>query len=78
MKKDAYPNQSLIKQDMLEVVNTVVTAALELVFDRFDIQDQEIADVKAIAVRTENKLDPTIEKVEDHATQLRKLNAKLA
>ncbi|MEO7624529.1 MAG: hypothetical protein ABIS48_03080 [Candidatus Saccharimonadales bacterium] len=74
MKKDMYPNQSLIKQDMLEVLST----ALELVFERFDIQDKEIADVKAIAVRTENKLDPTIEKVDAHTMQLAKLETRLA
>jgi hypothetical protein len=74
MKKDLYPNQSLIKQDMVEVVMT----AFELVFERFDAQDQEIADVKAVAVRTENMLAPTIEKVNDHTKILRGLQTKLA
>jgi hypothetical protein len=74
MKKDKYPNQSLIKQDMVEVVTT----ALELVFTRFDAQDEEIASVKSIAVRTENKLDPTIEKTDNISKDIRTLKARLA
>jgi hypothetical protein len=68
MKQDAYPNQTLVKKDMVDVITT----ALQLVFERFDTVETDMA-TKDDITRLENKLDSTIDTVDDHAMRLRAL-----
>ncbi len=72
-KKDEYPNQSFIKRDMVEVATT----ALTMVFERFDAIETEVARIRTTMAtatditRLENKLDPTIDAVDDLKTKWR-------
>ena len=79
---DAYPNQSLIKRDIEEIVGRVVGeivgAALQLIANQFDEMRRVIepkAD-KSDITRLENKIDATVDLVDDHNRQLRQMRAR--
>jgi len=84
MKKDKYPHQSLIKQDIEEIVGRVVGeivgAALQLIASQFDEVHGELSTKadKADINRLENKLDPTIDQVDDHSIRLKRLETAAA
>ena len=56
----------------------LLNTAVNMIFERFDSQDTEIAEVKASNVRIENKLDPTINQVDDHENRISKLEPAVA
>ena len=79
---NAYPNQSLIKRDIEEIVGRVVGeivgAALQLIANQFDEMRRVIepkAD-KSDITRLENKIDATVDLVDDHNRQLRQMRAR--
>ncbi len=75
MKKDKYPNQSLIKRDIEEIVAELLVGALQVIADLFTQQNETMA-TKADITRIENKLDPTIDAVDDHSTRIKRLEAR--
>ena len=81
MNKDTYPHQSLIKQDIEEIVGRVVgeivSTALQLIANQFD-EIHKVMATKADIVRLEKKLDATVEVVSDHSKQLSQLKIRLA
>ncbi len=82
--KDAYPNQSLIRQDIEDIVGRVVgeivSAAFQLIAQQFDEVRAELAGKadKTDIVRLEQKIDDNTDKTDDLTEQWHKFQAKLA
>ena len=81
MKQDRYPHQSLIKQDIEEIVGRVVGeivgAALQLIANQFDAINIIMAS-KVDITRLENKLNPTLDAVDDHSVRIKRLERGIA
>jgi hypothetical protein len=86
MSKDTYPDQSLIKQDIEEIVGRVVGeivgAALQLIADQFKTQSKElkaeIRGVRKTAMRADNKINSSIDIVTEFNDRLKQLRTKTA
>lgn len=88
MSKDS-TDDPITKKDVEEIVGRVVgdimNDALQMIagrFDkvdqRFDQQDDQIAEMHSLATRTKRKLDATVQQVDDHSVILRRLNGQAA
>ncbi len=79
---DAYPNQSLIRRDIEDIVGRVVGeivgAALQLIAGQFDEMNRIMATKaeKSDIARLENKIDATVNLVDDHSGHLRKFKSQ--
>ncbi len=70
--------KSEIIKDMMKEVESLFSTFTQLIFERFDLQDAELAKKadKTDIARIENKLDATIDQVDDHEGRIDKLESQ--
>jgi hypothetical protein len=67
--------QQFATKDDFKRLENLLHTAIDMIFKRFDVVDEELAKKadKADIARIENKLDPTIDRVDDHERRIKKL-----
>lgn len=92
MSKSEPATKQDVEEIVGRVVGEIVGSALQLISDQFDGQNKQIAELQATTKelqattkelqattnRIENKLDPTIDQVDDHEVRLKRLESKAA
>ena len=77
-RKDLRDDLRTSRKDMIKDIEAMFSTFAELIFERFDLQDKEIAKLTADHVRMENKLDATITQADDHEGRITKLEPQPA
>jgi hypothetical protein len=74
-------NRSATRQDVEDIVSGAVQEVLGAMSDQFAKRDKKINkidDIGDVVSRIENKLDPTIEQVDDHEARIKLLEQQPA
>ena len=69
-----------LRKDLMKDIEAMFATFGQMIFERFDMQDAELAKKadKTDIARIENKLDATVDKVDNHQTRIKKLEPKPA
>lgn len=84
-KRDVYSIVEASENRLTKAINdaftdlsSIFSDAMQMISERFDKQDVEIAGLRADVNRIDHKLDATIERVDEHENYIRKLKSKTA